>query len=311
MSKAAARGLRFLDADRALAKEHASVDDKLYDSRAGFGVFYRWKPRNVVQLCRLKGIEEPHVHVSVLERIVRGTEDYAPGNVPADARVVITASGANDELSYARARALQDVLRSVHGEMRGRSLLSKVPQQLTAGYWSYWIYVFTCLLVVVCAAASEQLRVWADGSVGVVASAIRPSVVLQAPWLLLRGVIMLAFALLTSPITTAWAVAQRIVEVPVFTYGLAAGFAVSFGLSGWVDSRMSARFSDFWHLARPRFREALKQTRAARQPPAPVGIAGLDFGSSSGLMPPDPGHGPTPDEGNDDGLERRPPTGGG
>ena len=27
--------------------EHGSVDDKLYDSRAGLGVFYRWKPRNM------------------------------------------------------------------------------------------------------------------------------------------------------------------------------------------------------------------------------------------------------------------------
>ena len=31
--------------------EHGNVDDKMYDSRAGLGVFYRWQPRNMQRLC--------------------------------------------------------------------------------------------------------------------------------------------------------------------------------------------------------------------------------------------------------------------
>ena len=48
-------GLRILDKDAEYYREHANVDDKLYDSRAGMGVFYRWKPRDIKTLRSAKG----------------------------------------------------------------------------------------------------------------------------------------------------------------------------------------------------------------------------------------------------------------
>ena len=46
-------GLRLLAADRALYYDHANVDDKLYDPRSGLGVFYRWKVREIGEICRM------------------------------------------------------------------------------------------------------------------------------------------------------------------------------------------------------------------------------------------------------------------
>src|SRR5438045_4213550 len=44
MSRAEAAGLRFNAEERELYRGHVAVNDKLYDSRAGAGTFYRWLP---------------------------------------------------------------------------------------------------------------------------------------------------------------------------------------------------------------------------------------------------------------------------
>lgn len=90
MTKAAEHGLRFTDDDRRWYREHATCDDKMYDSRSGFGVFYRWRLRDVAALCERHGISPPQVHVSVFERIARGTEGYAPLNIPRGTEPVMT-----------------------------------------------------------------------------------------------------------------------------------------------------------------------------------------------------------------------------
>src|SRR5579863_9938923 len=69
MEKAQAQGLRILSDDRKKYWEHGNVDDKMYDSRAGLGVFYRWKPRNMQKLCiDQKTAVPPAIHLSALER---------------------------------------------------------------------------------------------------------------------------------------------------------------------------------------------------------------------------------------------------
>ncbi len=82
MQKAQQNGLRILSDDRKTYWEHGNVDDKMYDSRAGLGVFYRWKPRNMQRLCiDQKTAMPPAIHLSALERIAHGTDGYAPGTL--------------------------------------------------------------------------------------------------------------------------------------------------------------------------------------------------------------------------------------
>ncbi len=115
LQKAETAGLRLIPGDRGHYRDHGNVDDKVYDPRAGIGMFYRWKPRDIPALCRANRVA-PTVHLSVLERIAHGTEDYAPSNLAPDARVVITPSGhdASDESARARARAVEAVLHEAH-----------------------------------------------------------------------------------------------------------------------------------------------------------------------------------------------------
>ncbi|NTW48432.1 MAG: DUF2235 domain-containing protein, partial [Chlorobiales bacterium] len=90
MSEAAACGLRFIDNDSEYVRSHQDVHDKLFDSRAGVAVYYRWQPRNIVELCHKHNMETPRIHVSVFERIANATEGYTPGNIPFMCEVVTT-----------------------------------------------------------------------------------------------------------------------------------------------------------------------------------------------------------------------------
>lgn len=144
MTRAEAHGLRFIESERCSYQAHADVGDKLYDSRAGAAVLYRWKPRNVEAICRRNGIDPPKVHCSVYERIALASEGYAPGSVPPDAEVVSTTASPwlkND---------VRDLVRA--GHRGGSSLLQRNMRLHQSGSWAYWLLMLSLLatLVLVC-----------------------------------------------------------------------------------------------------------------------------------------------------------------
>jgi len=145
-------GLRLLASDRALYREHANVDDKLYDPRAGTGLFYRWAPRDMGAICAKQGVP-PLIHLSVLERLAHGTGDYAPGNIAPRAKVVITHADdpAEDPPVLLRARAAEAVLHAAH--KTDQSLLKGVKTEILIGRAAYYVYLISCTLVVLAACA--------------------------------------------------------------------------------------------------------------------------------------------------------------
>jgi uncharacterized protein (DUF2235 family) len=79
-------GLRF-DPDSLRDIAHrAQALGRMYDSRRGFGVYYRYNPRHMSSLCadRDNGvfITEPKIHAAVFERIAENTTGYAPAGLP-------------------------------------------------------------------------------------------------------------------------------------------------------------------------------------------------------------------------------------
>lgn len=103
MHEATASGLRFKtapDADPdALVHVYSSQDKdgRLYDSRSGLGGYYRYGPRDLVELCDQKfssreydsvKIALPKIHISVLERLTNGAHVYAPIGLPGRFAVV-------------------------------------------------------------------------------------------------------------------------------------------------------------------------------------------------------------------------------
>lgn len=77
-------------------KQGADIYDQLYDSRDGFGLYYRYAPRDIDKLCDLnkepgKLIDKVKIHNTVIQRIEKATAGYAPGYLPYEFDVVETA----------------------------------------------------------------------------------------------------------------------------------------------------------------------------------------------------------------------------
>lgn len=85
-------GLRFVAEDIYQFTENKDVNDKLYDSRSGFGALYILKQRIIDRLWDTYTSKEskPQVHISVFERIAIRTEGYAPNNLPKDFEIIVT-----------------------------------------------------------------------------------------------------------------------------------------------------------------------------------------------------------------------------
>ncbi len=75
-------GLIFKERDREEAHANKNVHGRLYDSRDGFAMFYRYHPREVQFLCQTKLQGEIKIHESVIQRMKAKTANYAPVDLP-------------------------------------------------------------------------------------------------------------------------------------------------------------------------------------------------------------------------------------
>jgi len=99
MQKAAARGLTFIDGTAETVRMAANEQGKLYDSRDGLGMYYRYQPRMITELCKStnkktfgedKLLGPVKIHNTVFKRVERGTARYVPSFIPAVFDVVKT-----------------------------------------------------------------------------------------------------------------------------------------------------------------------------------------------------------------------------
>lgn len=242
MHHAEQAGLRFVASERAYYGEHANVDDKLYDPRSGLGMFYRWLPRDVAAMCEASGVT-PKLHLSVLERIAHGTDDYRPGNLPASSQVVFTQTGDpfKDAAAAERALSAETVLREGHPE--APSLLATVTTRLRVGRLSYRIFVLTIVAVLLLAASAAP----------------RATTSVSA---FLTSIGLLVFDLITSPFDSLRALFWHGSKSLLLAGVLIAGLAVAWVLSWWSTRGMSRAFAAFWFVHQQKLRDALKKARA-------------------------------------------------
>ena len=243
MEKAKAADLRFIPDEGEYYRDHANVDDKLYDPRAGLGVFYRWKPRDIAAICRKNDVA-PTIHLSVLERVAHGTEDYSPGNLPSNATVVITPTGdpEKDAAAQQRALAAENILKSAHGNES--SLLDRVRNTINIGRFSYYIYLLSCVATLIVGSGAL------DRTAGI------------NLWTILKDVVLLAINIATSPFSTLPSIYAALSYKSVRLIWIFGGFVLAYLLMKFSDRRMTATFSRFWFEQQQRLRDALKLARA-------------------------------------------------
>ncbi|HEY6641321.1 DUF2235 domain-containing protein [Povalibacter sp.] len=242
MHHAEQAGLRFVASERQYYREHANVDDKLYDPRAGLGTFYRWLPRDIAGTCEASGVT-PRLHLSVLERIAHGTDDYRPGNLPAHSQVVFTHTGdpAKDAAAGERAKAAETVLREGHPE--AASLLGLVRTRLAVGRLSYRIFMLTLVAVLLIAASAAPQATTSMNA-------------------FLSSLGSLLFALVTSPIDTVRSLFWHGSNSWWLAGVLSAGLLLAWLLSAWSSRGMNRVFAQFWFTHQQKLRDGLKRARA-------------------------------------------------
>ncbi len=149
MMKAELAGLRFVTDDKNFYHDHQNVSDKLYDSRAGLAVYYRYLPRDIAELCG-RNHTKPKIHISAMERIVQDTEGYAPGNIPRDHEIVLT---------EARRSNLPGITQTIQNALgRHSSLLERVRFWVGVRRFSYHAFLGLSVLAIYRGLSEEIAR---------------------------------------------------------------------------------------------------------------------------------------------------------
>ena len=235
MKHAEAQGLRFVGHTRDEYTTQHSFADKLYDPRSGLGMFYRWKPRDVVELSAKRGIRVPRVHISAIERLVQAPQGYAPGNIPVHCEVVCTEDHPSvrlDELAVAIANA--------HVAVDANSLQAQKRRWVGVGLAAYVAFLggFAATLLRV---LSLMITSPAEG---------------LGPFLRSVGRVITSFP--SGILLTLW---RDWIALSLLLGGLAIGY----GLSATSAHRMKRYYSGFWHKHRPALRTALRRTPAPEE----------------------------------------------
>ena len=88
MLRAEKQGITLKPGVRDQAHEDSNIHGRLYNSRDGWAIYYRYHPRNITGLCNGKLIGKIKVHYSTIERLLKRTANYAPVVLPANFEIV-------------------------------------------------------------------------------------------------------------------------------------------------------------------------------------------------------------------------------
>ena len=213
MVEAERAGLRFIADDRSYYHDHQNVNDKLYNSRAGLAVYYRYKPRDIHKIC-MKSNTTAKIHETVIDRIKQCTEGYAPGNLPAGLTVVATGG------HVTRHPNAGNVITSAYG--KDTSLLDRVKSQVWIRRISHYVFLLLSLLALVYAVwpvfAKQQ------GTVAVLGALFSMDIA----------------SVLSIELFTDWWFDMIVVLIGVF-----------YLIGLWAEHSMGRKFSAFWHPVRP------------------------------------------------------------
>jgi uncharacterized protein (DUF2235 family) len=130
-----AKGLRFKKprkSDHDAVKKAQSSSDKdgrHYDSRSGFGAFYRYGPRDAEQMCKYgvgyrRYVGTPLIHHSVFNRIKQGGNNYSPISLPTTKyKIIDHKNRIIERANFKNAESDSDIKRRKEYDHRLKSLI--------------------------------------------------------------------------------------------------------------------------------------------------------------------------------------------
>ncbi|HEX8028272.1 MAG TPA: hypothetical protein VF491_07425, partial [Vicinamibacterales bacterium] len=216
------------------------------DSRSGLGTFYRWKPRDITGICEAFKMA-PRVHISAIERVAHGVDNYAPANLPATVTLVTTppAKGQDPKLNEKRMSNVGTVLERL--SQPRAALIQSLRSIVGVGRVSYYLFLAGCLGLFFTVAAGT-----ADGP-GILRVAVSAGKLLAAT--------------VTSPIDTAVSTAKVMPHQPASSIISLLLLLMSSIFSRATDRIISNAASAFWYDHQQELRDALKAARADTRAP--------------------------------------------
>jgi len=154
-SKAQAHGLVLYQDQLTAIQDSANIYDKLYDSRDGVAIYYRYGPRNLIKLCdnKLKG--NIAIHLSAYKKIKELSDGYAPDSIPSSFDLV--------DIDPANPAAAT-VIRKINAEQPGKwaALANDMDEVIEKRKNLYRVFVELTMAIIV---ISGLFWVWPPASV--------------------------------------------------------------------------------------------------------------------------------------------------
>lgn len=136
MRKAKNNGLIFKGNSLKNAQDDAHPHGRMFNSRDGFAIYYRYNPRDIEKLCKNRLDSNIKIHESVIERMTYKTANYAPGNLPMKFEVV-----ANDG-------AVKNTITGKYEKERKASI-KRINRWVSLRKWLYGIFLESTIAVAV------------------------------------------------------------------------------------------------------------------------------------------------------------------
>ena len=135
MKKSKLRGLVFNEDTLQNAHDNADVHGRMYNSREGLAIYYRYHPRELEKVCNGKLKDKIKIHESVIDRMRRKTANYAPGLLPIDFEVVDNKGDVKEVTSET-------------GRKERETLKRKIKRWIHLRKWLYGIFLESTLGIV-------------------------------------------------------------------------------------------------------------------------------------------------------------------
>lgn len=145
LTKAQAQGLELHPQHSQAIQDGVNVYDKVYDSRDGIAIYYRYGPRNLRQLCNNKLKGNITIHRSAYKKIKEPSEGYAPDGIPPLFDIVDI-----DEVRPGSSVVIQTINVAVNHGPAWNSLEAKVKKLIDARKCLYRIFVELTMAIIIC-----------------------------------------------------------------------------------------------------------------------------------------------------------------
>ncbi len=160
MFKALESGLVFQQDVFEQVSAQANELGRLYDSRSGFGAYYRYQPRDIARLNAEIDADKVKIHETVFHRIDHAIASYAPGNIPEDFAIVST-----EKPSATREKEINARLKRIKkGNSERINVLEQAKKFIALRKSLYRVMVESTLALFVIAAILNPVLIPADAS---------------------------------------------------------------------------------------------------------------------------------------------------